>query len=107
MIEFKGGDIKNIFLKERELYQEIDIYSDGVKVGEAEVNLNAKMLTRLGIYAPVQNQGIGQEAVRMLCEKYGIKCLWSEAENARAIHVYEKCGFHKSNETVMFRMEKE
>lgn len=80
-----------IELKEQELYQEVSIYSDGVKVGEAEIELKKNMLTRLVIYDPVQNQGIGQEAVRMLCEKYGIKCLWAEAENTRAIHVYEKC----------------
>lgn len=41
-----------IDIKEKELYQELDIIYDGNKIGEAEVELNGKMLSRLSIFPP-------------------------------------------------------
>ena len=82
-----------IEFKENELYQEIDIVIDGKKVGEAEVEIKSKMLSRLAIFEPYQNKGYGKQIVNMFIEKYGCNNLWVNADNERAIHVYEKCGF--------------
>lgn len=41
-----------IEIKEKELYQELDIFYEGSKIGEAEVELNSKMLSRLSIFPP-------------------------------------------------------
>ena len=83
----------SVNIKESELYQEIELFDDDVKIGEAEVNLSEKMLSRLSIFPPYQNRGYGQQVVKMLCEKYGCNNLWVNADNDCAIHVYEKCGF--------------
>lgn len=74
-------------------YQEIEIFQDGVKIGEAEVDLNTKMLSGFNVFEPYQNKGYGTQIAKDLCDAYGVNCLWVEADNARAIHVYEKCGF--------------
>jgi len=79
--------------KENELYQEIGIYVDGVNVGEAEVDLHGKMLSRLSIAEPYQGKGYGTEAVRMLNDKYGCNILWVNADNDKAIKTYEKNGY--------------
>jgi RimJ/RimL family protein N-acetyltransferase len=92
-----------IELKENELYQEIDLLVDGVKIGTAEVDLNGKTLSRLMIDTAFQDKGYGQEIVRMLIEKYGCDNLWVVADNERAIHVYEKLGFRMERPT-MFSM---
>ena len=89
--------------KENELYREIELFHDGVKIGEAEVDVNGKMLSRLNIYEPYQGKGYGTEVVRELTEKYGLIDLWVNADNARAIHVYEKCGY-KIEKPTMFKM---
>ena len=89
--------------KENELYREIELFHDGVKIGEAEVDVNGKMLSRLNIYEPYQGEGYGTEVVRELTEKYGLIDLWVNADNARAIHVYEKCGY-KIEKPTMYRM---
>ena len=93
-----------IDLKENELYQEIEIFADGIKVGEMEVDLKNKMLSRLAIFEPYQNKGIGKQVVALAKEKYGCNCLWVRADNYRAIHVYEKLGFKKVKPT-MYLME--
>lgn len=36
-----------ISFKENELYQEIELFVDGEKIGEAEVEIKGKMLSRL------------------------------------------------------------
>ena len=91
----------------KELYRELDLYNDdGVKVGEAEVDIGGKMLSRLTIYEPYQDKGYGTETVQKLVKDYCIDCLWVEADNKRAIHVYEKCGFKKTKPT-MYLMERE
>ena len=42
--------------RKNELYQEIELFVDGVKIGEAEVDINGKMLGRLTIYEPYQKK---------------------------------------------------
>lgn len=93
-----------IEIKENELYQEIELFSGNTKIGEAEVDVKGKMLSRLVIYEPYHGKGYGTEIVRILKEKYGCNCLWVNADNDRAIHVYEKCGFRKIKPT-MYLME--
>ena len=93
-----------ITIKENELYQEIELYYSHTKIGEAEVDIKGKMISRLNIYEPYQNKGYGQEIVNLLKEKYGCDCLWVNADNDKAIHVYEKCGFKKIKPT-MYLME--
>ncbi|WP_415927328.1 GNAT family N-acetyltransferase [[Clostridium] scindens] len=82
-----------IEFKENELYLEIEICVDDEKIGEAEIELNEKMLSRLSIFPPYQNKGYGTEIVKMLNEKYGCNVLWVNADNKRAIHTYEKNGY--------------
>lgn len=93
-----------IELREAELYQEIEIFSAGVKVGEMEVDLKDRMLSRLAIYDPCQDKGIGSEAVRLAVKRYGCRRLWVRADNDRAVHVYEKAGFVR-REPTMYLME--
>lgn len=95
-----------IEIKENELYQEIGLYINGSKVGEAEVEIKSKMLSRLAIYEPYQNKGYGQQIIKLLMDKYDCRNLWVNTENDRAIHVYEKMGFKKVRPT-MYLMEKE
>lgn len=95
-----------ITAKENELYREIELFRDGVKIGEAEVDLKNRMLAKLVIFEPYQNQGFGTETVKMLTDRYGLDNLWVNADNARAIHVYEKCGFGIKRPT-MFEMVRE
>lgn len=93
-----------IKIRENELYQEVSLFVDDVHIGEAEVDIKGKMISRLNIYEPYRDRGYGTEVVKMLTEKYGCECLWVEAKNERAIHVYEKCGFKKVKPT-MYLME--
>jgi len=95
----------NISIKENELYQEIELFCGETKIGEAEIDLKNDMLAKLIIYKPYQNQGYGTEIVKMLTEKYDLNNLWVRADNKRAIHVYEKCGFEISKPT-MYEMRK-
>lgn len=98
-----------ITLKENELYQELELYVDGQKIGEAEVDIKGKMLSRLSIFPPYQNKGYGTEVVKMLTEKYGLDVLWVNADNKRAIHTYEKNGYKIADPTMylMKRGDKE
>lgn len=82
-----------IEIKKNELYREIELFDGNTKIGEAEVEINEKMLSRLVIFEPFQNQGRGTEIVKALTEEYGLNVLWVKADNERAIHVYEKCGY--------------
>lgn len=95
--------MKKLELKENELYQEIDLIADGVKIGVAEVDLKGKSLTRLTIDTAFQDRGYGQQFAEMLIEKYGCDNLWVMADNERAIHVYEKLGF-KTAKPTMYEM---
>ena len=46
-----------INLKENELYQEIEIFLNDEKIGEAEIDIKGRMLSRLNIFPPYQNKG--------------------------------------------------
>ena len=94
-----------VIIKENELYQEIDLFIGKEKIGEAEVELKGKMLSRLSIFPPYQNKGYGTEVVKILSEKYGCEVLWVNADNKRAIHTYEKNGYVVSEPT-MFSMKR-
>lgn len=93
-----------IRIKKNELYREIDLLVDDVKVGEAEVEIINNMLSRFVIFEPYQNKGYGTQFLELLVRDYEIDNLWVRSDNARAIHVYEKCGFARSKET-MFEMQ--
>ena len=90
--------------KLNELYRELELFDGHTKIGEAEVDINSKMLSRLTIYEPYQGKGYGTATVKMLMRDYGCNCLWVNDDNDRAIHVYEKCGFRKIKPT-MWLME--
>ena len=85
MIEKKGGDfIGNIEL--------MDVSGSSAELG-------------IAITAAKQDRGYGTEAVRALVN-YGLDTLGLERiflrtnpDNARAIHVYEKCGFREYDRT--------
>ena len=94
----------NLHYKANEMYRELELFDGATKIGEAEVDLNGKMISRLNIYEPYQNQGYGTKIVEVLIRDYGCNCLWVNADNSRAIHVYEKCGFKKVKPT-MYLME--
>ena len=93
-------------LQENELYQELTLHVGDKQIGEAEVDLKNKMISRLVIYDPEQNKGYGTEVVKQLIDKYGCNCLWVVADNDKAIHVYEKYGFKKAKPT-MYLMERQ
>lgn len=96
-------DFKSIEMDEKEKYIEIEIKKNGIIVGKAEVEPNQHMLARFEIFEPYQNKGYGTEALEALINEYKINNLWVRADNNRAIHVYEKCGFKKSK-TTMYEM---
>ena len=95
----------SLFYKKNEMYREIELFDGDNKIGEAEVDINGKMLSRLTIYPAYQNKGYGTAIVKQLISDYGITCLWVNDDNDRAIHVYEKCGFQKVKPT-MWLMER-
>lgn len=87
-------------IKETDLYQELNIFYEGNKIGEAEVRLNDKMLSRLTIFPPYQNKGFGTKVVKYLNNKYQCNCLWVNADNEQAIRIYEKNGYKKIEPTM-------
>jgi predicted GNAT family acetyltransferase len=94
-----------ITFKENELYQEIELFVDDEKIGEAEIEIKGKMLSRLSIFPPYQNKGYGSQIVSMLNEKYGCEVLWVNADNKTAIRTYEKNGYVVAEPT-MFLMKR-
>lgn len=66
-----------VTIKEKELYQEIELLVGEEKIGDAEVEIKGKMLGRLNIFPPYQNKGYGTEIVKLLSEKYGCDVLWA------------------------------
>lgn len=44
---------------ENELYQELTLYDGETKIGECEIEIKGKMLSRLVIYEPYQDKGYG------------------------------------------------
>lgn len=97
--------MRSMKYKENELYREIEIFLGDTKVGEAEIDIKNKMLSRLAIFEPYQNKKIGTQVVADLTKEYGLTNLWVKADNERAIHVYEKCGYKKVKPT-MYLMER-
>lgn len=98
--------MENITFKENELYQEIELFVDGKKIGEAEIEIKGKMLSRLSIFPPYQNKGYSTQIVNMLNRQYGCEVLWVNADNERAIHTYERNGYVKSEPT-MYLMKRD
>lgn len=94
-----------ISIKENEVYQELELFVNKQKIGNAEVDIKNKMISRLNILEPYRNLGYGSEVVKLLNEKYGCDCLWVEATNDCAIHVYEKQGYTIVKPT-MYLMER-
>lgn len=92
-------------IEKTETFIEHSITVCGVMVGTVEVCPERKEISRLIIFEPYQNKGYGTQVVQELVSQ-GYKSLWVRSDNARAIHVYEKCGF-KRKETHMFEMEVE
>ena len=90
-------------IKRNEIYQELEFFQDGIKIGEAEVNLRTQELSRFTIYEPYQNQGYGTQILQQLVKDYDLKTLVVKADNRRARHVYEKCGF-KISEVAYYTM---
>ena len=90
--------------KENELYQEIEIFDNfGTKVGEAEVDIKGKMLSRLTIFEPFRGRGYGEKTVGDLTNRFGLDVLWVNADNDIAINLYRKCGYHIAEPT-MYKM---
>lgn len=94
----------DVRIKENELYQEVELFIGNTKVGEAEIEVTKRMLSRFVIYEPYQNKGYGTRILNELMQMYMLTNLWVEADNDRAIHVYEKFGFKKTKPT-MYLME--
>lgn len=92
-------------IEQTESFVEHEIYVGDTKIGEVELCPERHEISRLVIYEPFQNKGYGTTAVKGLVRR-GYNNLWVRSDNPRAIHVYEKCGFRKSN-TVMYRMDLE
>lgn len=92
-----------ISIKRSEAYEELELFDNGIKIGEAEIDINNGMLSRFAIYEPYQNMGYGTRVLEMLIRKYNISNLWVRADNKRAIHVYKKCGF-EMDEPTMYSM---
>lgn len=92
--------IKEKIVEKALIYSMIE-KSTGEFIGNTEFMDNTSNIKELGIAltAAKQNQGFGTEAVKRMIQ-YGFQTLGLEkivlrtnVENARAIHVYQKCGF--------------
>ena len=94
----------DVRIKENELYQEVELFIGNTKVGEAEIEITKHMLSRCVIYEPYQNKGYGTRILNELIQMYMLTNLWVNADNDRAIHVYEKFNFKKIKPT-MYLME--
>lgn len=93
---------------ENEHYREIELFNDdGVKVGEAEVDTDGRMLSRLTIFEPYRHKGYGKQAVKDLTDMYNLNVLWVNADNFIAIHIYERCGYVKKEPTMYKMVRKE
>ena len=94
-----------IEFKENELYQEIEIFLNDKKIGDAEVELKGKMLSRLSIFPPYQNKGYGTQIVKMLNEKYGcnsefgIRCIMSKSSYSQV--AFRRVYFYRPHYSVI------
>lgn len=80
-------------LEEAEIYKEFDILIDDTIIGSVEIKYPDMELRNLHIRPDYQDKGFGTQVVKMLVNDYGIKRLCVSAENKKARHIYEKCGF--------------
>ena len=94
----------DVRINENELYQEVELFIGDTKVGEAEIEVTKRMLSRFVIYEPYQNKGYGTRILNELMRMYMLTNLWVNADNDRAIHLYEKFGF-KIIKPTMYLME--
>lgn len=93
-------------IKKQDTYELTHIIDgNGVIIGRAEICLNRNELSSFEIYAPYQNKGNGQKALKMLIDRYNIKSLYVKSDNEIAKHVYSKCGFKITSNTEYYRME--
>lgn len=86
-----------------ETFIENDIIVANKKIGSVELCPERNEISRFKIYEPYQNEGYGTEVIKELV-KQGYKNLWVRADNAKAIHVYKKCGF-KIQESTCYAMK--
>ena len=77
-----------------------------MQIGEAQVNLNDKVLEEFFIYEDYQNVGYGSAALEQILKTYDIKSLEVTGGNERAIHLYEKFGF-KQSRIIMIEMRRD
>ena len=94
-----------IKIEKTETFIEHTLMAGDVQIGTVELCPERMEIARLNIFEPYQNKGYGTEVVKNLVEQ-GYNSLWVRADNKRAIHVYEKCGF-KKKEATMFEMVRE
>ena len=90
-------------IKKTETFIEHIIMVDSIQVRTVELCPERMEISRLNIFEPYQNKGYGTEVVKNFV-KQGYKSLWVRADNIKALHVYEKCGFVKK-EATMFEMK--
>ena len=91
---------KVVAIKTTETFIENDIIVDGVKVGYVELCKERDEITRLEIFDPYRNKGYGTKVINCMVN-HGYNKLWVRSDNEHAIHVYEKCGFVKGEETML------
>ena len=94
-----------MLIERTETFIEHDITEDGTKIGTVELFPERMEISRLRIFEPYQNKGYGTRVINALVKR-GYTSLWVRSDNARAVHVYEKCGF-KRGETHMYEMKHE
>ena len=92
-----------IDIKPTETFIEHDIVRNGTVIGNVELCPERHEISRLNLFEPYQNKGLGTIVVNRLVQE-GYTSLWVRSDNKRAIHVYEKCGFVKGK-TYMFEMK--
>lgn len=80
-----------------------NIFVDDIRIGRVELCPDKKEIVRIYIFEPYQNKGYGTQIIQELVNQ-GYTNLDVFSDNIRAIHVYEKCGFIKS-EPCMFKMK--
>lgn len=93
LFEKRGVVLNDIEIIEGEQFIELELSVDGIIVGEAAICLTKGVLSKLYIYEPFQNVGYGTRFVQQLTKKFNLKSLNVRANNVKAIHVYEKCGY--------------
>ena len=91
-----------IEIKSKCTFIDHDIIQDNVIIGHIRLCPEEHEIVSLHIWEPYQNKGYGTQIIQMLIQQ-GYTKLYVSSDNQRAIHVYEKCGFIKGEES-MFEM---